>query len=302
MGLAASQGSPAVSGVCPHGRRMRRIAATVLAVLLAVWPLRADAQEAVDVELVLAVDTSLSMSPAELVIQRDGYAAALRHDEVLQAIRNGVHGRIAITYFEWAGDASQRVIVPWTVIASRADAERVAGRLNARPPASARRTSISGAMNFALDLFAEGRFRGLRRIVDISGDGPNNQGAPVDVTRDALVARGITINGLPLMTNGGLRSSFSISDLDIYYTDCVTGGPGSFVVPVNDWSQFPTAVRRKLVVELAGGSALQGVGRPLAPVVRADVSGTPLPAAHGGFDCLIGEKIWNRRSNRRPSP
>lgn len=266
------------------------------AMLMAAPPPEARAQEEVDVELVLAVDTSLSMSPEELLIQRDGYAAALTHEEVLRAIRNGQHGRIAITYFEWASDTTQQVIVPWTIIASREDAERVAGVLTARPPASARRTSISGAMSFALDLFAEGRFRSPRRVVDISGDGPNNQGSRVDTVRDFLVARGITINGLPLMTNGGLTSAFSIDDLDQYYTECVIGGPGSFVVPVNDWSQFPEAVRRKLIVELAGGSETDGAGDTHPPVIRVGTFDAQSSDDGGHFDCLIGEKIWDRRS------
>jgi len=244
----------------------------------------AQAQEAVDVELALAVDVSLSMSPGELEIQRHGYAAALTHDTVIQAIRDGINGRIAITYFEWAGDFSHRVLVPWTVIASAEDAARVASMLTATPPQSARRTSISGAINFASDLFAESTYRGMRRVLDISGDGPNNQGTPVTDARDALVASGITINGLPLMTNDGFTTSYDVRDLDTYYTECVIGGPGSFVIPVNDWSQFPEAVRRKLVIELAGG--------------ETDPARPPITLAQAGpaYDCLIGEKMWRNRS------
>jgi len=266
--------------------RQRR---SVLYGALAALPLALDfspaqAQEAVDVELALAVDVSLSMSPGELEIQRHGYAAALTHETVIQAIQDGVNGRIAITYFEWAGDFSQRVLVPWTVIASAEDAARVANMLTATPPQSARRTSISGAINFASDLFAESTFRGIRRVLDISGDGPNNQGAPVTGARDALVASGITINGLPLMTNDGFTTSYDVRDLDTYYTECVIGGPGAFVIPVNEWSQFPEAVRRKLVIELAGGEF--GPVRPPLTLAQAQ------PA----YDCLVGEKMWRNRS------
>ena len=242
--------------------------------------------EPVDVELILAVDVSLSMSPEELAIQRDGYAAALTHEQVIRAIEGGVHGRIALSYVEWAGDSVQHVIVPWTIIANQDDARRVAESLTIAPSHSARRTSISGMLDFAADLFAESAHSGMRRVVDVSGDGPNNQGAPVTEARDALVGQGITINGLPLMTTGsGFSGRYDLADLDAYYRDCVIGGPGAFMVPVNDWSHFPEAVRRKLVLELAGGTR---DGRKL-PVVRAAVEA-------GGADCMIGEKMWLNRS------
>jgi len=256
----------------------------ISALSLALGPGSAQAQEAVDVELVLAVDVSLSMSPGELEIQRHGYAAALTHPSVVDAIMDGVNGRIAVTFFEWAGDFSQRVLVPWTIVASAEDAERVAEMLTASPSQSARRTSISGAINFASDLFAESPYKGMRRVLDISGDGPNNQGPSVTQARDALVASGITINGLPLMTNEGFTSSHDVSDLDNYYTNCVIGGPGAFMIPVNEWSQFPEAIRRKLVIELAD-TAPDEV-RP--PVILAQAG----PA----YDCLVGEKMWRNRT------
>ena len=223
-------------------------------------------------------------------IQRDGYAAALVHDSVLQAIADGYHGRIAVAYLEWAGTTSHHVVVPWTIVGGREDAERVAGQLSAQPPNSARRTSISAALSFGADLFAESPFRGMKRVIDVSGDGPNNQGAPVDMIRDELIAQGITINGLPLMTNGGYTSAYDVKDLDRYYADCVIGGPGAFMIPVNEWSQFPEAVRRKLVLELAGGE-------PGAWPVR-DATRPPVVLAQGlrSYDCLIGEKIWRNRS------
>ena len=256
--------------------------------LCALSPLRA--AEPVDIELVLAVDVSLSMSPDELDIQREGYAAALTHDRVLEAIAEGAHGKIAVTYFEWAGTTSQHVVVPWTIIATREDAERLVKQLAVAPPASARRTSISSALEFGGDLFAESQYRGAKRVIDISGDGPNNQGPPVNFIRDELTARGITINGLPLMTNGGLSSAYDVENLDLYYTDCVIGGPGAFMIPVNDWTQFPEAIRRKLVLELAGPAsrlwaAEKDEGRPLV-----------FAQAQPSFDCLIGEKLWRDRS------
>lgn len=247
--------------------------------------------EPVDVELVLAVDVSLSMSPDELAIQRNGYAAALTDPAVLQAIADGAHGKIAVTYFEWAGNTTHHVIVPWTTIATKADAERVVGQLSARPPNSARRTSISAALEFGADLFAESSYSSPKRVIDISGDGPNNQGAPVLAIRDRLVEQGITINGLPLMTNGGLSSAYDVEDLDTYYTNCVIGGPTAFMVPVNAWEQFPEAIRRKLVLELASNPAT---------VRKASYDAGELPVilaqAKPGYDCMIGEKLWRNRS------
>lgn len=240
--------------------------------------------EPVDVELILAVDVSLSMSPDELAIQRDGYAAALKHEQVLQAIADGVHGRIALAYVEWAGSTVQHVIVPWTIIAGPEDAAAVAEKLTMNPANSARRTSISGALLFAGDLFAESPYRGMKRVIDISGDGPNNQGPLVSAARDSLVEQGITINGLPLMTQGGSISVYDLANLDLYYQHCVIGGPGAFVIPVNDWSQFPEAVRRKLVLELASLPADVGTVHL--------VSSSPVDNS----DCEIGEKMWRNRS------
>lgn len=250
----------------------------------------ASATDPVDVELVLAVDVSLSMSPAELEIQRDGYAAALTDQRVLDAIAQGANGRIAVIYFEWAGATTQHVVVPWTIVATRQDAENVAAKLSTTPPNSARRTSISSALDFGADLFAENPFRGARRVIDISGDGPNNHGAPVELARDAAVAQGIVINGLPLMTSSGLTNAYDVEDLDRYYTDCVIGGAGAFVIPVNGWSQFPEAVRRKLVLELAG---------PASPQWAAEEAAHPrvvLAQARPSYDCLVGEKLWRNRS------
>jgi hypothetical protein len=244
--------------------------------------------EPVDVELILAVDVSLSMSPSELAIQRDGYVAALTHDQVIEAIRDGAHGKIAVTYVEWAGATVQKVIVPWTVIASYDDARTFTDRMTMHPPSSARRTSISGALGFAADMFAESPHRGMKRVVDVSGDGPNNQGAPVVRARDALIEQGITINGLPLMTNSGFSSAYDVPNLDHYYRDCVIGGPGAFMIPVNDWSQFPEAVRRKLVLELAG----------VRPALPPDEKGPPVLYVQdtGAVDCEVGEKMWLDRS------
>lgn len=266
----------------------------LLATVAALLAVPASAAEPVDVELVLAADISLSMSPGELHLQRQGYAKALTDPQVLNAIADGAHGRIAVTYFEWAGQTAQYVVIPWTVIANRADAERVAAQLSAPKPRQSRRTSISGALNFAADLLAESEFRGLRRVIDISGDGPNNEGLAVDVARDAVVAQRIIINGLPVMTASADLMPYDVADLDAYYSECVIGGPGSFVMPVVNWSQFPEALRRKLLLELAG--------RPLPqPPNRTDSSEPILVLARAEpvYDCSIGEKLWQQDRKRQ---
>jgi hypothetical protein len=235
----------------------------------------------VDVELFLAVDISRSVSNDELDIQRRGYAEALTSDDVLKAVRNGLLGRVAVTYVEWAGAFAQRVIVPWTVLETRADAERIAQAILTHDETGLRRTSISGAIRFAAASFDANGFVGLRRVIDVSGDGPNNHGRPVEEARDAALAQGFIINGLPLMTQDLLSEIWGIPDLDLYYLNCVTGGPGAFVIPVRGWSEFPQAVKRKLVLEIAA--------RP-ERIIPAQ-STIPEP-----YDCLIGERMW--RENR----
>ncbi|AZQ68599.1 DUF1194 domain-containing protein [Silicimonas algicola] len=250
-----------------------------LILCLAALPLWAQAVE-VDVELSLMVDVSRSMGPEELEIQRRGYAAAIASDEVVKVIENSYTGRIAITYVEWAGRYLQRVVVPWTVIDGREAAEAVARQLTADFDFSMRRTSISGAIEYAHFDIETNDFEGLRRVIDLSGDGPNNDGVPVTEARDAAVGAGIVINGLPLMTEDS-TSRWGIDDLDVYYQTCVIGGPGAFVIPVLEWGDFPMAVRRKLVLELAG---------PPEVVLAARTGRTP-----DGYDCLVGEKLRRER-------
>lgn len=248
--------------------------------LLLILPTFLSAQDIeVDVELFLAVDVSRSMSPAELEIQRRGYAEALSSPQVMAAIESGLLGRIVITYVEWAGEYSHRVVVPWTLLATRQEAQEVAQRITARFDAGLRRTSISGALLYAAEDFDGNGFRGLRRVIDVSGDGPNNQGRPVERARDAALAKGFIINGLPLMTQDQLSEIWGIPDLDIYYRHCVIGGPGAFVIPVLAWDQFADAVKRKLVLEIAGLPAR---------IYRAQL------AQEQPYDCLIGEKMWEQ--------
>jgi len=244
----------------------------VFAALVAAVPAHA---EEVDVELALMVDVSRSMQPRELEIQRRGYAEALMSDEVISAIEGGLIGTIALTYVEWAGPGTERVVVPWTAVSGRAEAEAVADGLLETMSFSMQRTSISSAIDYARESMAANGFDGLRRVIDVSGDGPNNAGGGVVAARDRALAEGIVINGLPLMTTDGAGQRWHLDDLDVYYRACVIGGPGAFVIPVLDWAEFQAAVRRKLVLELVDAGGWTG-----------------LVPAEADYDCLIGEKLW----------
>lgn len=246
------------------------------------------ADEAVDLELVLAVDVSLSMDIEEQRLQRDGYVAALRDPAVVRAIRSGAHGRIAVTYMEWAGSHIQSVVIPWRRIASASEANAFADELARHPIARARMTSISRAISKAQSLFQANGFKGQRRVIDVSGDGPNNGGGPVVEARDAAVKSGIVINGLAIQIKSGtgVYSYFDLPDLDRYYAACVIGGSGSFVLPIRSKSEFATAIRQKLLLEIAGRTP------PRSPRVQKAQFQLKIPKP--SYDCLIGEKMWQR--------
>jgi Protein of unknown function (DUF1194) len=238
----------------------------------------------VDIELVLAVDVSYSMDMDELAVQREGYAQALISKDFLQALKTGPTGKIAITYFEWAASSDQKVIIPWRVIDGPETADAVANEILKTPIRRASRTSISGAINFAMPLFEENPHRGLRRVIDISGDGPNNNGTPVTLARDTALEKGIVINGLPIMVKEPSFSTMDIENLDWYYEDCVIGGPGSFVISIKDREKFKEAIRTKLVLEVAGRTP----ERRVVPVAEKEPR----------VSCLVGEKIWQDRWGR----
>jgi hypothetical protein len=235
----------------------------------------------VDVELVIAVDVSYSMDPDEQALQREGYITGLTSPEFLNALRQGMHGKIAITYFEWAGSADQQIVVPWRLVDGPASARAFADEVARAPYRRAYRTSISGALRFAQPLFEGSGFHGLRRVIDVSGDGVNNQGVPVTLTRDEALERGITINGLPILLKRPSPATMDIENLDVYYEDCVIGGPGAFVIPIKERDQFREATRTKLVLEIAGR-------QPPARVI-------PAAASAPRISCLIGERMWQQR-------
>jgi hypothetical protein len=253
----------------------------------------------VDIELALAVDVSRSVDEEEARLQRDGYIAAFRHPRVIEAIRHGPLGRIAVSYYEWGGYGNAHLVVDWTLIKDKASADSFAEVLSRTVPMSARRTGISGAIDYGAALFDRNRFDGRRRVIDVSGDGANNSGELVTVARARAVAAGITINGLPILNGrespGGWRQ---IENLDLYYRDCVIGGPGAFYIVARDFRDFARAVLRKLVLEVAGarptgavpdqaGMARSRGSTPVLVHIAADAR-TPPP-------CDVGERRRRQR-------
>ena len=256
----------------------------ILALALCIWG--AEVRQAaiasppdVDLALVLAADISTSMDANEQRLQRNGYIAAFRSSEVIHAIASGTRGRIAVAYTEWAGPRIQYLVMPWTIIRDRASAEAFAAALALAPLRHEAGTSISGGLEYAGTLFNQVDYVAYRLSVDVSGDGPNNTGYPVTMMRDWLIRRGEAINGRPITINGlpiMLRPEGDTANLDTYYEDCVIGGPGAFIVTVKDAGAFETAIKRKLVLEIAG--------LPARPMLVA----TPLRSPRA--DCLMGEK------------
>ena len=235
----------------------------------------------VDVELVIAVDVSYSMDPDEQVLQRDGNVQALTSREFMQALHEGANGKIAVTYFEWAGEFDQKIIMPWRLIEGPDSAAAVAAEIAAATYRRASRPSISGGLKFGKPLFDHSRYRGLRRVIDVSGDGTNNAGALIVPTRDDVLAAGITINGLPIMLKRPTPGSMDIENLDVYYEDCVIGGPGAFVVPIHERKQLIEATRTKLVLEISGRQ----------PEPRVIPASSQAPR----ISCTIGEAMWRER-------
>ncbi len=238
------------------------------------------------------------MDPDEQRLQRDGYVGALRDAAVIKAIQSGPTGRIAVTYFEWAGADIQFMVVPWTIVDGAATAHRLADTLAERRIARHRMTSISSALEYAHRLLKEAPGRAARRVVDVSGDGPNNGGtSPVTLARDVLLADGVIVNGLPIMlktgSGGGAGYGFGqdIADLDDYYANCVIGGPGSFSIPIRKSEEFATATRQKLLQEI---SWLAVPGPALPRVLKAQYAPPLSVPRQGTYDCLVGERNWRR--------
>jgi hypothetical protein len=244
--------------IVPMLHALRALLIAVVAIALA--PL-AQAAEQVDLLLVLASDVSRSVDQAKFQLQREGYAAAITDKRVLEAITSGRMRRIAVSFVEWSGVASQRVVIDWTLIDSAGAARKFSDQLVELPRSFAERTSISGGIDFALGVLARAPYEAPRRAIDVSGDGTNNSGRDVGLARDEALAKGITINGLVILSERPMpwnpEHTNPPGGLAEYYRSNVIGGPGSFVVVAEDFNSFGEAIVKKLIAEIADARSLK---------------------------------------------
>lgn len=277
------------------GSKLRWLAGLILAVSLAgdvAWGQAAKAP--VDLELVLAIDISGSIDPDEARLQRQGYVDAFADPQVIKAIASGPYGRIAVAYVEWAGTGWQHKVIEWTPIDGAAAAQAFAQKLASAPINTGPWTSISGAIDFAVPLFGT-EFAGTRRVIDISGDGPNNMGRLAPQAREEAVRRRITINGLPIMNDRYDLARPPMPNLDLYYQNCVIGGPGAFIVVARSFPAFAEAIKRKLILEIAGNAPPPPpLGRAAGQYAQAAAPGHPAagsgPESRWVPPCDEGEK------------
>jgi hypothetical protein len=241
-------------------RLVRTVLAVAASIMLAAAPARA--AEPVDLLLVLASDVSRSVDNAKFQLQREGYAAALSNARVVEAIRSGPHGRIAICFVEWSGSTSQKVVIDWTLVSDAASARKIGDQMLELPRAFADRTSISGGIDFSVAQLTRSPFEAPRRTIDVSGDGTNNAGREVQLARDEALAKGIVINGLVILSDRQVPWNAEHTNppggLESYYRDNVVGGPGSFVMVAEDFQSFGRAIIKKMIAEIA---ALQATPR-----------------------------------------
>ena len=253
----------------------------------------ANATLPVDLELVLAVDVSRGINEDEARRQREGYVKAFTDPKVIKAITSGLLRRIAVVYVEWANPELQTVVIDWTLIRNKASAHAFARQIAAIPPSKGPSTSISAVIRFAIPMFETNNYIGTRRVIDISGDGVNNTGGLITVARTAALARGITINGLPITDNWpNPPDPFAVPDLGPYYRHCVIGGPGAFMVEALSFKDFARAVRRKLILEIAGLVPGRGNRAGATPLLHRVSS----PQGYGA-GCDIGEVLYRKHKS-----
>jgi hypothetical protein len=257
--------------------------ALLAAVLLAptlLAPRLASAAEAVDLLLVFAADVSRSIDQEKFQLQRDGYAAAITNPRVLDAVRSGPHHRIAVCFVEWSGIGAQKLLIDWTVIQDAKSAQQFAAQLAEAPRSFADRTSISGAIDFAMAQLERSPFEAGRRTIDVSGDGTNNAGRDVKLARDEALNKGVAINGLVILSEHPLSWNAEHTNppggLDRYYQDNVMGGPGAFVMVAQNFNSFGQAIMNKMIAEIA---AVGDRRYAALPMLRLDRSRAVRPLA-----------------------
>jgi hypothetical protein len=235
----------------------RRLGFAFALLALTIIPFKLAAGEQVDLLLVLAADVSRSVDAKKFQLQREGYAAALSDPRVLNAIKSGRNGKIAVCLVEWSGVTSQKIVIDWTLIDGPKAAQQFGDRLLETQRSFADRTSISGGIEFALTQFPRAPFDAARRTIDVSGDGTNNSGRDVRQARDEAVKQGVTINGLAILSDQPLpwnpEHTNPPGGLAKYYRDNVIGGPGAFVMDAKDFNAFGQAIIGKLIAEIASG-------------------------------------------------
>ena len=270
---------------------------TALTVFAVCAPPTPWAAERVDLELVLVTDVSRSIDEGEARLQREGVASAFLSSDVIGAIRSGMLGRIAVAYVDYSSRPFNKLVANWRIIHDQESAAAFAQALLKMPLTYGTRTSISDAIEHAVELIETNAIAGTRRVIDVSGDGPNNHGRLVNEVRDEAVAKGITINGLPIVEEPGAAfgSRYYLPDLDQYYQGCVIGGPGAFQVPARNFRDFARAIKKKLILEIAGWSpAPRHADRPPGGVRFASTAVlVAAPPAGPGYrlGCDIGERM-----------
>jgi hypothetical protein len=226
----------------------------IMLALVAIAP-GARAAEEVDLLLVLAADVSRSVDMRKFQLQREGYAAAIADERVLEAISSGRHRRIALCFVEWSGVSAQKLVVDWTMIDGPEAARRFGDQLLELPRSFAERTSISGGIDFAMELLESAPYEAGRRTIDVSGDGTNNSGRDVTLARDEALAKGVTINGLVILSDRPMAWNPEHTNppggLEHYFRRYVIGGPGAFVIVAEDFNSFGQAIIKKLIAEIA---------------------------------------------------
>ncbi|HEY4168007.1 MAG TPA: DUF1194 domain-containing protein [Reyranella sp.] len=272
----------------------------------------------IDLALALGIDISGSIDPDEAKLQRQGYVMAFRDPVIVKAILGGPNGRIAVAYYEWSDSWMQKLLVDWTLLDSEPAIAAFADQLDEAPISIARRTSISGAIRYAVPLFGRSPYEPVRKVLDISGDGSNNDGGLVTDMRYEALKEKIVINGLPIMNDRPNPFGFpNEEDLDRYYLACVTGGPRSFVEVARNFEDFPRAIRKKLLQEVADRGPRSdfdiGLG-PLTEGTQLAQAGRPKPHEDEDYTkfvrpeyelgCDVGERrsreFWQRRFGVSP--
>jgi hypothetical protein len=272
----------------PPRRRVRGLLAWALAALFATGgaEVRA-AEEPVALELILAVDSSTSVGPWEYALQIDGLARAFRAPEVIAAVRQAGERGIAVALVEWAGSGNQSLAVEWTVVRDEITGEAFAQEIEATARSFVGRgTALAEALAFMIPLFEGNGLQGVRRVIDISGDGRDNRGAAPEVSRDRALAAGITVNGLAILED--------VPDLGEYYAERVAGGAGAFVMSAARYEDFAAAIVKKLLREIAGA--------PLASAPAPSRTIRYLAASKVATGACLGGRASCKGGPRHPTP